>query len=447
VTFEETRGGRGWRRALFVGAWLTWLACCAIRCFSGAPLGHDEARYAIAGRDLLAGDDSRWTYVPPGMEVLATPGIWAGNDERVFRVLPVLLACGLFAIAAFVARALATGTAGALAIGLLAATTPLVRYASDLLSDVPSAALLLLAAYVIFTELTRDDGPTYRLCIAAPACALAMYVRYGSAIPIAIISALALVGCFRAIVRRPLPVLATALLFVVLMLPHAIHAVATTGSPLGTLQISATVPVGFGQGIATYLRHPFEMLGYPTVAMLPFAIASAWRSRRHALLLVTALAVIVALGIKTFAEPRYVYFSTVLIIVLGAGELARVVESRRVSFVLIGCALAAAWIFQIAVSRHYRPARIKNMHATLLAAQAIRDTSPGRCFVLGRHQTQLEWYSGCTAILVLDPYPGGAVFAVRDTTDGPSQPHLEALPRRHVSVLHVPGVVDVIRLD
>ncbi len=448
----SSQSSSSWERALFVGAWLTWLACCAIRSLSGAPLGHDEARYAIAGRDLLSGDDSRWTYVPPGMEVIAMPGIWAGGDERALRVLPVLLSCAFLAVAWFVARRLATKTAGAIAIGLLATMTQLVRVAADLLSDVPSAGLLLIAAFVVFTELTRASGPTFRLCWAAPACALAMYIRYGSCIPIAIFAAVALAGCARALLLRPLPVVATVGLFVALMLPHAVHAIMTTGSPLGTLLVSSTVPVGFGKGLSTYLAHPVEMFGIPVLAMVPFAIASAWRSRRNALLLVSAVAVVCALGIKTYAEPRYVFFSSAMFVVLGAGELARWIEARArrtriILVVALSAVLALAWIWQVVVSPYYRSTRLRVMQPTLLAARVIRDANVrAPCFVLGRHTTQLEWYGGCTAIFILTPYPDGPVFAVRDNTGGPWQPDLASLPGRQVSLLHGPGLVEVVRL-
>jgi 4-amino-4-deoxy-L-arabinose transferase-like glycosyltransferase len=439
-------------RTLAIVAALVWLSCAAIRWHSAAPLGHDEARYALAGRDLLHGDDARWNYVPPGMEYIAVPGWLAGGSEVAFRTLPVLLSCLFFAAVWWIARRVGTAMSAAVAIGCLAANGALQRFSSDLLSDLPSAMGVALLAYVVYAELDREAGPSWRLVWAGPLAAIAIYVRYGSCIYIALIAVIA-VAIFRgAVVRRPPIVLATIGAFLVVMAPHLINATLLYGRPWGTLMLSSTVPPGSGPGVAKYFSQPFAMLGVPTVVLIPFAIWYGLRSRLARALLCTAVLGIVALAIETLAQPRYVYVSVVLITILGAAGLDALLtdQRRRIAVTIV---LALAGVLQIVAATRYRTTRVDGMQTTTAAARAIHSSrGTASCFVLGRHQTQLEWYSGCTAVLwPLDPrLPGHLVFAVRDNTGGPDQPDpgmVAALPGRHSVVLHVDGVVDVQRID
>ena len=90
-----------------IGAWLvfalvTWAA--------GAPLGHDEAQYAISANELLAGEDQRWFYLSPGMNAVAAPGIWLGASERALRVAPLVLSVG-FIVATYVVGRRVVGAA------------------------------------------------------------------------------------------------------------------------------------------------------------------------------------------------------------------------------------------------------------------------------------------------------------------------------------------------
>jgi hypothetical protein len=71
-----------------------------------------------------------------------------------------------------------------------------------------------------------------------------------------------------------------------------------------------------------------------------------------------------------------------------------------------------------------------------------------RCEVLGRHQTQLEWYSGCVGALLLPTESiaaGRHVYAAWDNSGGPSQPDLASLPG--TMVFELPGIVAVKRLS
>ena len=440
-----TPGGRR-TRFLVVGAWLTWLACSGIHWASGAPLGHDEARYALASRDLLAGSDARWVYVPPGMEVLAMPGVLLGGGERALRLLPVVLSLLFLAVLHRIAREVGTRETAAWTVALAAATGPLVRLSSDVLSDVPSTALLLVTAFLVVRELTRPDGPTRALLWSAVAGAGAFYLRYGSCIPLAIIAGLAVVGCPRAIVRRPGLVVMTLAVFVLLLVPHFVHSQLVTGSLLGTLRSSATVPKGFGKGLAEYAAHPVGYLGPFTVALVPFAIALAASHRVRIMLVALAVLDVLSLGIQTSAQARYVFFAASLILIVGPAAVSRI-RAPRIAVVAGVVAVLVGWALQLYWALDYRRVRVDGMTATLLAAAAIRSDDRGApCYVLGRHNTQLEWYTGCEYRLVLPPVIDKPLYAVWDSTGGPWQPSIAELPPPTRSVLHVAGVVDVVRL-
>jgi hypothetical protein len=441
-------------RLLVIGAWLTWLMCAVVHWGSGAPLGHDEARYAIAGHDLLGGDDSRWEYVPPGMELIAVPGLALGGTERALRLLPVLLSGLFLAVLWRVARTIGNTDTAAWTIALAAATGPLVRLSSDLLSDVPSTALLLGTAAIVFREVTRPDGPTRALLWAPLLAAGAFYIRYGSCIPLAIIAALAVACAPRAIVRRPLLAGGAVAVFVVLLLPHLIHSELSTGSLLGTLRSSATVPKGVGKGISEYAAHPVQYLGAFAVALLPAVICFGLDTRVRAMLLALAVLDVLSLGIQTTAQARYVYLATSLVLVLGPIAVARIrwsgafaARARRFAARLAVVAVILGWSFQVAAAFRYRTTRVDGMIATIRAAAAIRgDVRGERCYVLGRHDTQLEWYTGCEYRLVLPDHIDRALYAVWDSTGGPWQPDLAALPPPTRDVLRVPGLVEVVRL-
>src|SRR5688572_28308984 len=105
-------------------------------------MGHDESQYAIAARDALAGDAPRWFYLSRGMTVVAAPGLWLGASELALRFVPLLLGVGFVLATWTLARRVVGATAAAWALVVLAGTRCVVRWSTELLSDVPAAACL-----------------------------------------------------------------------------------------------------------------------------------------------------------------------------------------------------------------------------------------------------------------------------------------------------------------
>jgi hypothetical protein len=270
--------------------------------------------------------------------------------------------------------------------------------------------------------------------------------------------------CFgwREIVRRPAPIVATAALFLVLCVPHAWYAIALTGSPLGILLESRqVVPNSYvGEGLVTYLSwNPLVRYGWlmpPVLIAGIAAIVPAARSgaRRASFLWVVAVTSIVVLALITEAQTRYIYFGLTLLTILGVDVIRRAIEacSPRARRVIVACLLvviATVWGFVMHGQLRHGASRAAGSDApTFAAAAAIRTDAAGRrCEVLGQHDPQLEWYSGCRAAQVVAyPPPGVWLYVVRDRTPG-WQPELSGGPGRHTTILDRPGFVHVERVE
>jgi hypothetical protein len=414
-------GRRRRARLLVAGAFAVWTTCAAIAWISAPPLSHDEARYALAARDRVAGDPPRWVYVPIGMEVLAMPGLLAGGDERALRVVPALLGLAFLVAAWRCAAAIGDEASAAWTVAVLAGTTPLTRFQIDLLSDLPSAACLLALVALLVRECR---GPTrWRVLAAAPLAVVALYVRYGSCVPLALIglATLAFAG-----VRAKLV---------------AVAAVAAAAAyPLvGALLASSTVPPR-GGGLAAYAERPIYYFGLSAVPLVALALAGGWSERWRLYATVIGVADIVALGIETQAQTRYIALAIVLLVAVGAAIAREILSEYRAVVAVCAAAVIASWAVAIYQAWTARSRRIDGMEPTLAAAAAIRRDAAGRpCNVVGRHNTQLEWYSGCRAGFG----PAGWTYVVRDDTGGANQPDLAAMPG--TPVLHTPRV-DVVRI-
>jgi 4-amino-4-deoxy-L-arabinose transferase-like glycosyltransferase len=410
---------------LVVGAFAVWVSCGLIRWVSVSPLSHDEAHYALAARDLIAGRPARWTYMSVGTVAIGAPGIAMGGSPRELRLVPALLGLVFLACAWRVAAVLAGEESAAWAIAVLAGTTPVTRFQIDLMSDMPSCACLLAAIAILVGELRRERGPRWRIVAAAPLAAAALYLRYGSVVPLAIVG-IATLGFARA--RGKLVV--TGLVFA-LCVPPLVH----------TLLVSAGVPPP-ESGLATYAAHPIAYAGALATPLAVIAVAGAWRDRWWLYAAAIGAADILALGWETHAQGRYILLGVVLLVAVGTAvardfalQLAGPV--RRALATLCAMAVIASWIAALAAAWGARDRRIAGMAATLAAADAIHRDARGRaCVVVGRHTTQLEWYSGCR--IAYDAT--GLAYVVRDDTGGPDQP----APVRGTTILHTPHV-DVTR--
>ena len=409
---------------IFAAGLLVWIINAAIVWLAGAPLGHDEAQYVLSANDLLAGEAPRWFYASSGMSVVALPGAIDGGE--IAARFPTFVLGIAFVLAA---AGLAWRTYGAMTaawvVAVLAGLRSVMGMSVDLLSDVPATAFVLGGTLVIVTEVIQRTGPLrWRVVLAAPLLACALYLRYASCVPIALLGVATLGVGWRTIARRPLPILATAAAFLVLLVPHLRTAYAETGSPLGILLASKDVPgkTWFAQGLVTYVTsnpvHYYGLLAAP-VFLAGLAAITRFRDRATLLLWTVAVADVAVLGVVSHAQARYIFFGVTLLVILGVEQIRILIGERRV--LGMGCAIAvvASWLLvatgQIKRSAHRRDTTA----ATRAAASAIATDAAGvTCFVVGDAFAQLEHYSGCRS----SSWPWDThqrIYVVRTPTSAP----------------------------
>lgn len=445
-------------KLVFIGGILVWILNASVRWNSAGPLGHDESRYSVDTRDIASGKGKRYLYVPLGMNAIAAPGIVLGGGERALRTLPLVAGLGFLLAAWILARRLTSPETAYWVVGVLAGAHPMAKYSADLLSDIPSAACLLAALAILLPALTGPEPPGKKILLAAPLCAAAFYIRYGSTATIGIIGIVSVLAGARAVLRRPVLPLATGLAFGALLVPYAIYSHMTTGSITGILVMSAEVPGhGGGEGLVKYVAgNGFAFYGI-LIAPLMLAALTLGLRRDRTTLAMQAIAVgqIVVLGMTTHAQARFVFLATVLLVIVGVDALRRrgatlAPRLRDGLAIVAALAIATTWVTTTYAGLR-SSARVANAAATVIAGVAIHADVKGLpCDVVGKHSAQLEWYAGCVSanaavIVPSNLIPGSRIYAVRERE--PGQPDLEALPGVHCPVATPGSVVEVIRLQ
>jgi len=393
---------------------VAWLAIALAIAMFGLPLGHDEAAYALEAR----GGGPDWLYRSSGMIAIARLGVAMGGSELAMRLPSALLGAGFVAAVWAMGRRAFGETTGAWAAAVIAGTHPMVLRAPELLGDLPGAACILAGAAVLVGELSARP-PSWRLLLAAPAFAGAFYFRYGSAPVILIVCGVAAVLWWRELLARPLIVLATVGLCAALVIPHLIQSQQATGSLLGILDVSAGMPrrAYVGEGLVTYLTsNPFRFYGALAPVVMIAGLASLVRPPAHwrptIFVAAVALGQLVAIGLQSHGQPRYVYFATALLVVLGVDAIRRAAIARprlaypRVALAVVG----AAWLGVAIALPAYRNRIADERGPVFAAGEAIRaDAAGAPCLVIARVVPQLAWYSRCETILERTLADAGAI--------------------------------------
>ena len=439
-------------RALLVAGMLAWLAIALILWLGAAPLGYDEAQYALAGKDLARGVEPRWFYLSTGMSWVARIGYALGDSELALRLPTFVLGVAFIVVVAQLARSMFGWLTAAWAVCVLAGARQTVKWSAELLSDLPATTCLLAGTLVLLTELAREHGPRWRIVAAAPLLAAAFYLRYASCVPIALLACALLVFYWRAIAT--LPALATAAVFGALLVPHALAARELTGSLFGILLESKGVPAQASPaaGLVAYVTsNPVTFYG-PLMApvMLAGLAAVTRRDRRVTVLWLVALADLVALGLLTDAQARYVLFPTTILVVLGVDVIRVWIESRRSRYLawIAATAVLGAFAWTVITLAGHAEHRRTGMRGVLLAAEAIRADRSPTCYVVAHSYTSLEWYTGCQSYSIPnDAHTRGDRIYVVDDPRSVWRPTFAEYPGTKRRVLYVPGVVEVVRLD
>jgi hypothetical protein len=445
----DANAGRRLTKLVLVAGVMFWILNVLLRWSLGVPLGHDEARYALDANEVLSGAPTRFLYSAPGMTLVAMPGVLAGGSEYAMRALPIVLGLGFLWTVWHFARTVCGERTAAWTVAVIATSPSMPAHGSELLSDLPSAACLLVAITLLVSELSRADGLRRRIVWVAPLCAAAFYLRYGSAAPIAVIAvAFAIVG-WRAMLRRPWPVICTVVLFALLLTPHALRAHELTGSVTGILDLSAEIP-GEAEGVLAYLHDPLVRYGIAIAPLMLVGVIAPLALRRGRFVLalqLAALGQIAVLAATTQVQPRFIYLATVLLVVLGVDAVVRVLAKPRKAGCAIVVSVLGLVVFALSVANlvvaptRYLAARRDNHARTLIAATVIRGARDAsrRCEVVaGRDRTRLEWYSRCR-VLIESHDEAAQLFRVGDGRS----PSIASGEQR---VLHLPGLLDVVRV-
>jgi hypothetical protein len=274
---------------------------------------------------------------------------------------------------------------------------------AELIGDLPATACVVAGVALLAGELSRDDGPRWRLVWIAPLFSAGFYFRYGSAPVIAIASVAALLLWPRRVLRAP--VLASIALLALLIAPHLISSLHETGSLLGILEVSSRMPrrAYVGEGLVTYLTsNPFRFYGGVVAPLLVAGLVRLARPTRVRLLFATvAIGQLLAIGLQSHAQPRYVFVATVLLVALGVDLVTSVAWKpwlARTGAALAGLACIAALVMVVPVNRW-----VAGERAPLLAASgAIAGDGIGPCTFTSRVVTQLMWYTRCEGVLLRD---------------------------------------------
>ncbi|CAN5337080.1 hypothetical protein BH11MYX1_BH11MYX1_39600 [soil metagenome] len=389
-------------RQLVGAALVAWLLVGTLALLSGPPLGHDEAAYAVAAR----GDAPTWNYRSSGMIAIARVGLALGGSEAALRAVILVVATSLILGTFALGRAAFDARTGAWAALVLVGAHPMASRSAELIGDLAASGLMLGGLAVLIGELERAK-PRWSLMLAAPLFVGAFYLRYGSAPVVAMVAVLAVALYAKQLASMPM--LATVVLAVALLVPHVQHSIEATGSALGILNVSAHMPrrAYVGEGLVTYLTsNPFRFYGALVAPVMLAGLAGlvrrAPRWRPQVFIIVLALAQIVSLGIQSHGQPRYVFFATALLVIAGVDAIRRYFAAHPidrigdVALVLVG----TAWLVLAAliVPFHHEVARRR---APLYAAAAtVRDDAKGRpCAIAANVVPQLIWATHCMTIV------------------------------------------------
>jgi hypothetical protein len=437
---RATPRGVSWltERRLLAAAVLAWLVVAIASLVFGPPLGHDECAFAVIARG-----DATWLYKSRGVVMIAEFGLLLGGSEAAIRLLMVPLGAGVVLGTYAVGRVTCDGRTGAWAAALVAGAHPMALRSAELLGDLPATAALLVAIALLAGELSREAGPRWRIVLVAPAFAAAFYFRYGSAPVVAIAGFAATAIWWRAIVRRPAPYVAMVALLVGLLVPHVLHSLDATGTWRGVLDISRTMPrrAYLGEGLLTYLTsNPFVYYGALVAPVALVGLATFWRYGKAGVFLgIVALGQLVALGINTHGQPRYVFLAAALFVVLGVATLARLARPR-----LALALVAVAWLGVAVASVPYN-LHLSNLRAPIIeAARVVEADAAGRpCLAVAGIVPQLMWYARCdgmvTTYVGVVPWPPKQAYVVsllgHPADPAPMQRPARPLPTRDPRVL------------
>jgi hypothetical protein len=381
----------------------------------GETLGHDESAYALKARQWLEGTPGTgWSaHRGIGMSLYGYVVLSLGGSEPGLRLIGLVGAMALVVGVWALGRVMAGPVVGAMAGAAIIAGPAVLHRSTEYLSDVPAAALLVLCMVVVWRQFGDRDQPGYGLLWALPLAWGAFYLRYQSALSLALIGCVTLALWWPKVRARPGPTIALAGLGLAGLIPHFAQATALTGSPLGILTTasSGAVRAYVGEGLVDFLEQSrWHLAGYIgpialVAAIIGVVIARHDRDRRagYWFLLAPAFGQVLALGLISHGEPRFLFFPIALVMVAGAVTLQWAMVARRRWGRLVVWVSAMVLLGSLALSvdsaRRAVAVRIVNNEPVELASVVVAgESASAPCGVLTSYSPQVTFYSGCATM-------------------------------------------------
>lgn len=379
----------------------------------GGGLNHDESAYALKAKYWIDGTPQTGWNLHRGIAM-------SGYGYMVFELggsEPGLRAWGLIALAGLAAATWVLGRqiggklVGPLSAMAIMASPTLLRRSTEFLSDVPSSALLVACVVIVWREFARKEVPTYSLLWLLPFAWAAFYLRYQSVLSFALIAITVAVLFGRKALQGWRPVVLTAALGLLGLVPHFWYAMSLTESPLGILFWTADVAGRefYGEGLVDY----FLLMGWHLAALIgPLAaiffiwwLLKGWEDLAQRVkglfLMIPVVGQVLALGILSHGEARFIFFPLVLTIVGGIAGFFYVSRTwtsdwRRATSTALLVLLAGSIGLAATSARKAVDVRSRETATILTAADTFREMSRDRsCGVMTSYQPQITFYSEC----------------------------------------------------
>lgn len=457
-----TLGSRG--EVLLLGVIVVAFAVIVMRVIAiGMIFGFDESIYATTTRWWFAGGpNTGWaSHRSPGISILGVLPLVLGGSEAAFRTIGLLFGVAALLLAWRFGRRLAGPAAGLIAALAIACIADLQLNASMFLTDVPSSALILLLALLVWRRF-EGASSARSLLLLAPVAAAAFYVRYGASLPILFLAVAALLVWPRRIAGMWRSVLLTGVVLLVLLVPHFVEATLIGGRPW-SIALSArnlAAPDYPGQALDVYTTGFFSYVAGPVAGAVAAAglIGLVWRLvvvrrwdrvlRGYLFLVLPALAVGLLLGEVALAQTRYIYVPLMLLAIAGGVAVARAWRALP-SALRTGVAaitLSTGLVVMLNVGADVvraQAAYAPSQRWVIDAAHVIRDDALAHdpegddphCAVLSYLVPRITWYSGCATYHFALPAVAGRErllaapnrYLVLVSGDRERQPHGEVL--------------------
>ena len=393
-------------------------------------LGHDESVYALWARHWLA--DTPATGVSehraPLLSVIGLPVLALGGGDAALRGIGVIAAVGAAVAVWWLGRMMHGPITGLMAATVFALAPTVFAAGTLYLTDLPAAGVLVALAGLLWRQFALRERPGQAVLLAAPLAWAAYELRYGSALVVVLLFAVACVMFWPGVRGGGRRVLQTVALLALLLVPHLVNSMLDMGTPWQRLLYISRATRGayLGEGLALYVRwFPRELAGQIAAALMTAGLVTGpvvWlrnlvqqrRSRvvdphaRHlgrvlAFLILPAVGHVVAIGLASHGEPRFVFFAVALLCVAGAVvvvEVLRRLADRSTAAVWVALVLfalgMAAHLARLAPSQAgERKLEAERRVVLLDAATALGDLSGHNCSVLTGYVPQITWYSGC----------------------------------------------------